>query len=113
MVAEYVPPLGEYLVASAADRTLGTGAIRRLEPGVYEVKNLWVRPAARGRGVARGILDTLESDALGFGATRLRLDTHRSLAAAIALYRSAGFVEVPPYNDNHNATHWFEKQLAR
>jgi hypothetical protein len=42
----------------------------------------------------------------------LRLDTNRGLGEAISLYRSVGFHEVPPFNDEPYADHWFEKQIA-
>ncbi|HAN26006.1 MAG TPA: PadR family transcriptional regulator, partial [Microbacterium ginsengisoli] len=45
------------------------------------------------------------------GAAELVLDTHHSLAAAAGLYASSGFVTIPPYNENPNATRWYGKRL--
>jgi ribosomal protein S18 acetylase RimI-like enzyme len=72
---------------------------------------MWVDPAARGMGVARRLLDATEAAAREAGAPALRLDTNRALVEAIALYRSSGFVEVPAFNDEPYAHHWFEKRL--
>jgi ribosomal protein S18 acetylase RimI-like enzyme len=82
-----------------------------LTPDRGEVKHLWVRPAARGTGVGRALLADLERRAAAFGATEVVLDTNERLEAAQALYRSTGYREVEPYNDNPNATHWFAKGL--
>lgn len=112
--AEFVPPRGEYVVAWLHDQAVGCVGLRTLDSPhrIFEIKNLWVRPEARRRGVARGLLSRAEADAAGFGAAILRLDTHRSLAHAIALYRRSGFLPIPRYNDNPNATEWFEKRLS-
>ena len=77
------------------------------------MKHLYVVPAARGRGLGRvRLLGALEEHARAAGAATLVLDTNRSLEAAGGLYRSTGFVPVPPYNDNPNATDWYGKALG-
>jgi ribosomal protein S18 acetylase RimI-like enzyme len=73
---------------------------------------MWVDPASRGLGVGRRVLETLESLARENGVKVLRLETNRALGEAIELYRSAGFVEVAPFNDEPYAHHWFAKTLA-
>jgi ribosomal protein S18 acetylase RimI-like enzyme len=65
----------------------------------------------RGTGLGRRLLGELERHAEAAGARTLRLETNRTLVEAIALYRSAGYVEVPAFNDETYAHHWFEKQL--
>ena len=70
-----------------------------------------MRPAARGTGLGRALLTELERQAALLGATEVVLDTNERLAAAQSLYRSSGYAEVEPYNDNPNATHWFRKAL--
>ena len=57
------------------------------------------------------LLEELERRARAFGAAEVVLDTNASLEAAGGLYRSSGYAETEPYNDNQNATHWFIKQL--
>jgi ribosomal protein S18 acetylase RimI-like enzyme len=72
---------------------------------------MWVSPTVRGLGLGRRLLAELESTAAAAGAPALRLETNAALGAAIALYRSAGFREVPAFNDEPYAHHWFEKRL--
>ena len=125
--AQFVPPRGVFLIAEGEDLAgepadVGCGGIRRIadgpahdgQPGAvrFEVKHLWLQPHTRGLGFGRALLVELERRAREFGATELVLDTNSSLEAAGGLYRSAGFVNVEPYNDNPNATDWFAKKLV-
>lgn len=115
--AAFAPPGGVFLLLEEDDGTpLGCGGIRTLAPtdagARMEVKHLYVVPAARGRGLGRLLLESLEERALRAGAASLVLDTNRSLEAAGGLYRSMGFVPVEPYNDNPNATDWYGKPLT-
>jgi ribosomal protein S18 acetylase RimI-like enzyme len=72
---------------------------------------VWVADSVRGLGIGRRLLVELERHASQRGARTVRLETNRNLTEAIALYRSAGYVEVPPFNDEPFAHHWFEKRL--
>ena len=72
---------------------------------------MWVSADARGLGLGRRLLAELEGEAWARGARRTRLETNRSLLEAISLYRSSGYVEVPAFNDEPYAHHWFEKPL--
>jgi GNAT superfamily N-acetyltransferase len=114
--AAFAGPDGVFLRIADDDGTaLACGGLRPLpdQPGrTLEVKHLYVTPEARGRGLGRALLRALEDAARDRGATRLVLDTNRSLNAAAGLYGSSGFVPVPAYNDNPNATDWYEKSLA-
>jgi len=76
-----------------------------------EIKRVWTAPSARGIGVARQVLSTLETAARQMGLRTLRLDTNRALTEAHALYRKEGFREIARFNDNPYADHWFEKRL--
>ncbi len=113
--ARFVSPDGVFLVARVGADAVGCGGIRRIDAldglTTFEVKHVWVAPAARGLGISRGLMDELERRAIGFGAQQLVLDTNTSLTAAQQLYRSSGYVEIEPYNDNPNATTWFAKRL--
>jgi ribosomal protein S18 acetylase RimI-like enzyme len=119
--AQFVPPRGVFLVAEGEDLAgepadVGCGGIRRIDDGPdgevrYEVKHLWLQPHTRRLGYGRAMLEELERRSRGFGAQQLVLDTNSSLAAAGGLYRSMGFANVEPYNDNPNATDWFGKRL--
>jgi ribosomal protein S18 acetylase RimI-like enzyme len=72
---------------------------------------MWVAPGARGLGVSRRLLAALEEHAAR-SSPLVRLETNAALEEAIRLYRSTGYVEVPPFNDEAYADHWFEKRLA-
>jgi GNAT superfamily N-acetyltransferase len=112
--ADFVAPRGVFLLALDEQASaLGCGGIRRVgsDDRRFEVKHLYLRPAARGRGLGRSMLAELESRARAFGATELVLDTNASLEAAGGLYRSSGFTDIPAYNDNPNATNWYRKVL--
>ena len=88
------------------------GGVRRLADGVAEIKRMYVRPAARSRGVAAALLAALEREAAALGYSVVRLDTGPKQVHAQRLYRRMGYVEVPAYNDNPFACFWGEKRLA-
>jgi ribosomal protein S18 acetylase RimI-like enzyme len=81
------------------------------QPIRFEVKHIWVQPRGRGIGAGRAMLAELESRAAALGAGEVVLDTNASLAAAGNLYRTSGYREIAPYNDNPNATNWFAKVI--
>lgn len=103
---------GAFFVAYEEDRPVGCGALRRLEPGVGEIRHVWVHPAARRLGLARRLLDALEQEAVARHLNVVRLDTHAALTEAQAMYRACGYTAIPAYDDNVYASHWFEKRLA-
>jgi DNA-binding MarR family transcriptional regulator/GNAT superfamily N-acetyltransferase len=105
------PPRGLFLLAVLRGEAIGCGAVKHLPDGVSEIKRVWVADAARGMGVGRRLLEALEDEARRAGAHTARLDTNRTLTEAIAMYRSAGYDEVPPFNDEPFAYHWFAKRL--
>ena len=107
---ELVPPAGWLLVARLDGTAVGCGALK-IHDGYAEIKRMWVAPAARGSGIAQRLLESLEAQATAAGVGVVRLDTNRSLVEARALYLRNGYVEIPPYNDNPYAHHWFEKRI--
>jgi DNA-binding MarR family transcriptional regulator/predicted GNAT family N-acyltransferase len=109
--AELTEPAGLLLVVRLHDEPIGCGALKLHGRGPAEIKRMWVAPSARGLGVGRQILVELERHARQRGVRTVRLETNRSLGEAIGLYRSAGFQEVAPFNDEPYAHHWFEKRL--
>lgn len=104
-------PAGMLLVARLDDEPVGCAGMLFVDDETCYVKRMWVAPSARGLGLARRLLGELEANAAARGATVVQLETHRVLTEAIALYRSAGYVEVPPFNDEPYAHHWFEKRV--
>jgi DNA-binding MarR family transcriptional regulator/GNAT superfamily N-acetyltransferase len=109
--AELAPPTGVLLVARLHGAPVGCGALRFHHDKPTEIKRMWVAPEVRGRGVGRRLLTELERRALEHGDRRVRLETNRSLTEAISMYRTAGYREVPAFNDERYGDHWFEKRL--
>jgi ribosomal protein S18 acetylase RimI-like enzyme len=109
--SDFDPPEGVFLLGFADDVAVAIGGVRRFAPGVAEIRRMWVAPEARGRGYARELLAELETAARVAGYSEVLLDTHGSLDAALALYRSSGYIERSRYNDNSFAQHFFTKRL--
>ena len=109
---ELTPPAGCLVIAYLHAEPVGCGAVKHHEGEPSEIKRMWVSPSTRGLGIGRRILSELETLAARSGARVVRLETNRALVEAIALYRSAEYREVPAFNDEPFADHWFEKQLA-
>jgi len=114
--AWFVRPQGVFLVVNDdAGEPIGCGGIRRIPDRdglvTYEVKHVWLEPPARGRGWSRLLMDRLEAEARALGAVWVVLDTNESLEAAQHLYRTSGYEDVPRYNENPNATHFFAKRV--
>jgi GNAT superfamily N-acetyltransferase len=96
---EVAPGRGSFLVARADGRPVGCGAVRLLDGHDAELKRMYVVPALRGRGIGRALLSALESEAHALGSRRVVLETGTRQTAALALYRRAGFVDIPPYGE--------------
>lgn len=108
---DLAPPDGVFLLALADGEPAGLGGVRHLDTDVAEVKSMYVAPAYRGTGLGRRILARLDEIALEHGCSAVRLDTSDYLTPAVGLYRSAGYREVPAYNENPKADLWFERAL--
>ncbi|MBK9516361.1 MAG: GNAT family N-acetyltransferase [Anaeromyxobacter sp.] len=96
----YAPPFGQLLLAFDGVAPVGCGAVRPLGPGLAELKRMWTRPEARGRGVARAVATALLAFARQAGHRTIRLDTLEWMTAARSLYASLGFREIGPYYPN-------------
>jgi DNA-binding MarR family transcriptional regulator/GNAT superfamily N-acetyltransferase len=108
---EMTPPAGYFVVARLDGCAIGCGALKCCGKRTGEIKRMWTAPSARGQGVARRVLQTLETIARKSGLKTLRLETNRTLKEAQALYRQEGYQETAPFNDEPYAHHWFEKKL--
>ena len=102
-----------YLVGVAAGRAVACGALQTLDAQTAEIKRMYVRPAHRGAGLARQILGALEELATLCGHSVLRLETGTYLPAALRLYASAGYSEIPLYGEyvGNPYSVCFEKRL--
>ena len=96
----YAPPGGRLLLAKRQGVAVGCVALRRLDESTCELKRMFVLARLRGLGLGRRLVDAALAAARAKGYRTVRLDTVPGMAAAIALYRSLGFVEIAPYCHN-------------
>lgn len=108
---EVRPPNGAFVVAYLRGEPVGCGAVKH-HPGVTDVKRMWLAESARGLGLGRRLLEHLEHLARRHGSTVAHIETSDVLPEAVALYRSAGYAEVPPFNSEPFADRWFAKPLV-
>lgn len=101
---KYAPPEGALLLATVDGAAAGAVALRQLEPGICEMKRLYVRPHHRGerlkdgQSIGRSLAHRIVETGRNAGYRRLRLDTIGDrMEAAIKLYRTMGFTEIAPY----------------
>jgi ribosomal protein S18 acetylase RimI-like enzyme len=101
---KYSSPEGALLLARVGDEAAGTVALRKLDTGICEMKRLYVKPQFRGRrttdgrSIGRALAEDIVAVGRERGYQRLRLDTiGGKMRQALSLYRSMGFVEIPPY----------------
>jgi GNAT superfamily N-acetyltransferase len=97
---KFHPPYGRFYVVRENDAFVAVGCLKRLDELVGEVQRMYVRASARGKGIGHLIVDRLIVDARQIGYRKLRLESLKFLAAAHALYKSVGFVEIDPYGGN-------------
>lgn len=89
-------PGGRIFMVEQDGEAVGCCALMAMDDGGFEVAKMTVTPSARGRGLSRRLLDACEAEARVLGAHRLYLETSSTLTVAGGLYRSYGFVELPP-----------------
>ena len=96
-IASLQLPQVTFLVARVDGRALGCGAVVSSGEGWAEIKRMFVSPAARGLKLGRRLLEEIEAIASRSGERLLRLEAGAKQPEALALYRSAGFVEIGPF----------------
>jgi GNAT superfamily N-acetyltransferase len=114
----FMPPKRRLLLGYVEGQPMGIASLKPLTDSIGEVKRMYVRPAARTRGLGRALLNQLLEEARQIGYERVRLDNARFMTQAHHLYRSSGFQEIEAYegseipNDFH--THWiFMEKLLK
>ncbi len=100
---DFLPPYGVFLLGVVEGQEVACGGLRLLQPGVGEIKRMYVEPAQRGRGLSRQLLRALLEHARDVGLSEVRLETGTLQPEAIALYLSEGFVPIAAYG--HFADH--------
>jgi GNAT superfamily N-acetyltransferase len=110
---DYAPPNGRLLLAEYQGRPAGCVALHPLEPGICEMKRLYLRPAYRGKGLGRRLAEGAINEAKTVGYKLMRLDTVEPVMRdAVALYRGLGFREIASYRPNPQAgTLYMELEL--
>ena len=108
-----VTPPSSFYVAEVDGLAVGTGGLRHLGGGVGEIKRMFVDRAARGRGVARTLMNQLLDDGLAAGLSVLRLETGVWMTEAHRLYESVGFVPCDAYAGREMEAVEESQRLAR
>ena len=110
---KYSPPSGRLYLARIDGETVGCIALRPIEEGICEMKRLFLRDSARGKGIGVALIEKVISDAVEIGYERMRLDTYPpKMGKAVSLYEAHGFYEIPAYYHNpHDGVLFMEKVL--
>ncbi|MDP1828798.1 MAG: GNAT family N-acetyltransferase [Archangium sp.] len=90
--ASYTDGGGAFFVAVDVEDLIGTAGIALVEPGLFELRKMYLRPGARGRGVGQLLFDACLAHVRAHGGRRIVLDTTEQMTAAIAFYERNGFV---------------------
>ena len=109
--AELGPPGGAWVVAYLDGRPVGCGGVKAVDDQTGEIRRVFIDASVRGRGVGRRLLEDLEAHARRLGYRRVRLNTGDRQPEALALFRSAGYLEVDDFNGYAFAHYWMEKEL--
>jgi GNAT superfamily N-acetyltransferase len=104
-------PNAAWIVLYDDGEPVACAGLRELEPGVAEIKRMFVRPHVRGRGLARRLLAELEGIARDAGQRQMRLFTTDMLPEAMALYASEGYTVRSEHPVGPRSEFWLEKAL--
>ncbi len=101
----YPPPFGDaeaggigsVLIAYQDRRPVGCGAVRRLDTDTAELLRMYVLPSARGQGLGKMLLESLEEEARALDVQRIVLEAGDRQRDALGLYRSSGYKPIPAW----------------
>lgn len=110
---KFHPPYGRFYLVTYGGQAAGVGCLKKLDEGIGEIQRMYVAPAYRGKGIGRAIAERLIADARAIGYRQLKLESLEFLDAAHSLYRSLGFREIDPYEDNSMESYQAKEQLDR
>ena len=96
-IDELLVPRGRLYLVEHESVPLGLGGMKPVSDEIAEIKRMYIRPSARGHGLGRQLLEQLLADARALEFRLIRLESAVFMLEAHALYRSAGFTDVPPY----------------
>jgi GNAT superfamily N-acetyltransferase len=108
----FTGPDAAWLVAYVGDRAVACAGLRRLAPGMGEIKRMFVTADARGTGLGRALLAELERRSAAAGLRRMRLFTTEVLHEALGLYEAAGYRIVARPREGERQDYVMEKQLS-
>ena len=110
---KYAPPEGRLFLAFVNYELAGCIALRKIEDHVCEMKRLFLRENARGRGLGNQLIERLIDDARSIGYKKMRLDTYPpKMGKAVSLYESHGFRPIEAYYHNpHEGVLFMETDL--
>lgn len=98
---DYAPPEGRLLLAYWEGKLAGCVALHKINGAACEMKRLYLRPAFRGKGLGRSVVEHLIAEAHRIGYRQMRLDTvEADMRDAVALYQRMGFKDIAPYRPN-------------
>ena len=104
---------GFFLVAlNDRDLVVGCGALQEVEPGVGQIRRMWVDEVLRGKGIGRRLLSALEGAGAVAGFEIIRLEAYEALTEAILLYETSGYMRTEPEPDAPADLRFYEKRLV-
>jgi putative acetyltransferase len=101
--AHYFDNSGLFLAALDDGRLVGTGAIRKLDGKIAELKRIWLLDEYQGQGIGFQLVTRLFNFASAHGYKYIRLQTSPQQKRAIAFYKKLGFLKIPCYNEDKEA----------
>ena len=102
-VCAQVPPQGVFYLLLEQQTVIGMGGLRRIRPGVAEIKRVYIRPAYRGKQLGGFVVRCLQADARRFGYRSVYLDSAPFMTSAHRLYESLGFTDCAAYPETEVA----------